>query len=82
MKHDAFRYDFTFREMFYFLFGRKVCPKCKGQMTRHKEFESVLGQEFNSRSVAPFHQKVNVKYYRYTYRCKGCGASYRLGELV
>lgn len=82
MEHDAFRYDFTFREMLYLLFGSKKCPKCKGRMTRHKAFESVKGREFNSRSAAPFHQEANVKHYYYVYACTSCGASYKLEELV
>jgi len=82
MEHDAFRYDFTFRELFFFLFKKKECPKCKKRMMRHKVFESVPGREFNNRSAAPFHQDANVKHYYYVYSCTSCGVSYKLKELV
>lgn len=82
MEHDAFRYDFTISELFFFLFKKKECPRCKKRMTRYKAFESVPGFEFNSRSAAPFRQDANVKHYYYVYKCTSCGASYKLKELV
>lgn len=27
----AFRYDFTMKELSYFLFSKKICPNCKAQ---------------------------------------------------
>lgn len=82
MEHDAFRYDFTFRELFYFLFRKKECPRCRKCMTRQKAFESVPGREFNSRSADSFRQNANVKHYYYVYNCTNCGVSYKLNELV
>lgn len=82
MKHDAFRYDFTFRELIFFLFKKKECPKCKKRMTQHKAFESVPGHVFNTRSAAPFRQDANVKHYYYEYHCTNCGARYNLKELA
>lgn len=41
MKHDAFRYDFTYKELIYFLFKKKRCPKCNCQLTKSKVYETV-----------------------------------------
>lgn len=82
MKHDAFRYDFTFKELIYFLFGKKVCPRCKGKMVKIKRYETVKGAEFNSKTEAFFIPNAKVKHYLYFFTCEKCGAEYSLNELI
>lgn len=35
-KPDAFRYEFSMKEFFYFHFGKKKCPKCGGMMDKKR----------------------------------------------
>lgn len=79
-RHDAFRYDFTFRELMYFLFHDKTCPKCGHPMEQMKTYETVNGSQFGSHSVV--HHDKQVKHYLYLYHCRECGARYTLSELA
>lgn len=79
-KPDAFRYDFTMRELFYFLFSKKKCPKCGTIMEKKKDYEIVKGTNFSQRSVV--NQNSKVKHYLYRFTCKQCGAQYTLEELA
>ena len=81
MKHDAFRYDFTLKELWFFLFKGKQCPKCGGRLCREKRFETAAGSDFNSRSADPFVGNARVKHYMYYYTCRDCGSEYSLKEL-
>ena len=81
MKHNAFRMDFTPKELRYFLFGKKICPRCGGMMDRSREFETRQGCEFHDRE--PFIAgNARVKYYFYVFTCQECGRKYRLSELA
>lgn len=82
VKHDAFRYDFTFKELMYFLFGSKKCPNCKHKMIRHKTSETRDGGEFYSPSSENILTCNTVKYYGYKYTCQHCGGTYTLTELA
>ncbi len=82
MKHQAFRYDFTGKELRYFLFGSKKCPRCGGTMTREKCYETVDGQVFNSGSDPFFIQNAKVKHFYYVYQCAQCGGAFKLQELA
>lgn len=82
MKHDGFRYDFTGKELKYFLFGKKVCPKCHGKLEQNKGFETVEGAVFNSKSEAFFIPNSQIKHYLYIYCCEKCGAEFKLSELA
>lgn len=79
---DAFRYDFTPRELAYFLFGKHVCPCCNHKLSRTKSSRVVPGCEFNSRSAAPFHEHARVLYYTYSYSCPACNREFNLSELA
>lgn len=46
-KPDAFRYEFNMRELFYFLFAKKICPKCGGILDKKKDYEIVKGTNFS-----------------------------------
>lgn len=87
MKHDAFEYEFTPKELAYFLFGKKKCPRCGGQMKKSKEYETITGADVNakhnysSRDYFPADSQ-KVKSYRYYFICKNCGARYSLSELA
>ena len=82
VKQDAFRYDFTFKELFYFLFTKKICPKCGWVMDKRKDYETAKGSEFNSKSSAFFIPHAKVKHYIYSFTCPKCGSQYTLKELV
>lgn len=77
---DAFRYDFTMKELKYFLFSKKTCPKCGGIMEKKKDYEIIKGSNFSQRSVIYHNSK--VKHYLYRFTCKQCGAQYTLEELA
>jgi len=82
MKHDAFSYQFSFGELKYFLFGKKICPKCGGMMSKHKGYETRKGSELNGRSDPFFISNARVKHYIYNFKCQQCGTQYRLEELA
>lgn len=83
MKHDAFLYEFTFKEFWYFLFGRKRCPDCEGQLVKEKTYETRQESEFQTRRGRRFfHNNAKVKYYIYKYRCTQCNALFSLKELA
>ena len=81
-QHDAFRYDFTFKELKYFLFSRKKCPNCKHKMIQKKTCETRNGTDFNSSSSENILLANTVKHYEYRYDCPKCGSSYTLKELA
>ena len=35
----SFRYEFTMRELFYFLFSNKDCPECGNKMKKIKDMK-------------------------------------------
>lgn len=76
-------YDFTIKELTYFLFKKKTCPKCGRLMEKKKCFEIVDGAKFNTNDVPLYIQgSSNVKHYFYVFTCKECGMEYKLSELV
>ncbi len=79
---DAFRYDFTMKELKYYLFNKKICPKCNHKMIKSKVYEIVNGSTFNSKSSAFFVPNSKVKHYYYLYKCSNCGVKYTLKELA
>lgn len=81
MGHDAFRYDFTGKELAYFLFKKKICPKCKGKMTKSKGYETVEGSALNNKTEDFFVPSARVKHYLYFYTCQACGSEFTLSEL-
>ena len=81
-KLDSFRYEFTMKELFYFLFRKKSCPKCGNKMEKNKGYEMVDGSIFNTNSVPLYIQGREVKYYHYLFNCPKCGAQYTLKELA
>ncbi|MCB6415376.1 hypothetical protein LI221_09930 [Faecalimonas umbilicata] len=82
MKHQGFSYDFTMKELAYFLFKEKKCPKCGGRMEKSKGYRTVRGETLNSSANAFFVQNARIKQYVYNYTCQQCGASYTLDELA
>lgn len=87
MEHDGFAYNFTPKELRYFLFGKKVCPRCGGHMEKSKEYETISGAEYNAIHKPTTHgwyptSAQKVKYYRYYYICEDCKARYSLSELA
>ena len=81
MKHDAFSYDFTVKELIYFLFKKKICPKCGGEMTKEKGYQTVRGADLNSKADPFFVPNARVKQYQYYFDCRKCGARFTLNEL-
>lgn len=82
MEYDGFRYDFTWQELCYFLFGNKKCLHCGGNLERHKDFEFRRGSDFNTRQDAFFRSNAKVKHYVYTYSCSVCKRKFTLYELA
>lgn len=79
----SFRYDFTMKELSYFLFSKKICPNCKNKMIKNKGYELVDGSVFNTTSTPLYIQgRKEVKYYHYLFNCPNCKAQYTLKELA
>lgn len=81
MSIQSFRYEFTAKELFYFLFKKKICPKCNGNLKKEKCCEIVDGSIFNTDSVPLYIKGRQVKHYFYCYTCEECGAKFTLSEL-
>lgn len=81
MEHDAFRYEFTGNELSYFLFKKKICPKCGGKMIKSKGYETIEGRLVNRKSDGFFVPNAKVKRYLYFFTCQECGSEYTLNEL-
>ena len=82
MGAQSFRYEFTTKELVYFLFKKKSCPGCGERMKKEKRGETVDGSVFNTKSVPLYIKGREVKLYYYTFLCPACGAEYKLSELV
>ena len=85
MKKDkitGFQYDFTPRELFYFLFKKKICPNCGSKMIKEKTYEIVSSSELNTRSDPLFIQDTNVKHYYYKFKCSSCNQEFLLKDLA
>ena len=82
MKYQAVRIDFTPKELKYFLFAKKICPRCSGRLIRSKEYETRYGWEFHETREPFLADNERVKYYSYYFTCAGCGRKYPLRELV
>lgn len=78
----AFRYDFTMKELKYFLFNKKNCPKYNHKMIKSKDYGIVNTSTFNSRGSAFFIPNSKVKHYYYLYNCSNCGFQYTLKALT
>lgn len=81
MSMQSFRYDFTAKELTYFLFKKKTCPKCGEKMEKEKCGETIDGSVFNTNSVPLYIQGRQVKHYFYRFTCQQCGANFTLTEL-
>lgn len=79
---NSFRYEFTGKEFSYFLFKKKVCPKCGGQMKKIKCAETFKGEKINTASVPLYIQGREIKSYYYSFICKKCNSEFTLSELV
>lgn len=83
MKNKAFRYEFSGKELSYFMFKKKKCPKCGGKMIKNKCSKIVDGKIFDS-PLTPLYisGRSEVKQYYYSFTCEKCGAEYTLSELA
>ena len=82
MKHDAVSYRFTFGELRYLWFSKKLCPNCKTKMIKHKTFETVKGRDLNTPTHRSFVPTANVKSYKYFFECPNCNETHSLEELA
>ena len=78
MSVQSFRYEFTTKELIYFLFKKKVCPQCGGKMVKEKRGETVDGSVFNTNSVPLYISGREVKLYYYAFVCQQCGVVKKL----
>lgn len=81
MKHDAFGYSFTGKELIYKLFKKKICPVCGSTMVEIKTYQTKKGKELNRPNHKNFNPGATVKAYEYYYHCEKCNAQYSLNEL-
>ena len=82
MDAKGFSYEFSGKELLYFLFKKKICPKCGGKMTQNKCSEIVDGSIYKSPSVPLYISGRMVKRYFYLYTCEECGSEFELSELA
>ncbi len=82
MEHDAFQYEFTGKELVYFLFKKKTCPSCGGKLHKSKTYESVEGYKLNNAQEAFFISNAKVKCYRHIFLCPNCKVAYPISELA
>lgn len=82
MKNEGLSYEFTTKELFYYLFVKKKCPVCSGIMDKSKGYEIVEGAKLNSKADPIFGTNTKVKNYHYYYSCQKCGKRYTLKELA
>ncbi len=83
METKAFRHDFTMKELKYYLFNKKNCPKCKSKMTKSKQYEVVDGSNLSTASTPLYIQgRKAVKHYYYLFSYPNCGSQYTLKELT
>lgn len=80
--NDAFQYEFTGRELIYFLFKKKACPHCGDKLSKAKDYEIVDGYLLNSTQEAFFVPNAKVKRYRHLFSCRNCKTVYPISELV
>ena len=79
----SFRYDFTMKELKYFLFNKKNCPKCNHKMIKSKGYELIDGSKISTVSTPLYIQgRKDVKHYHYLFNCSNCGTQYTLKELA
>lgn len=82
MGAKGFRYEFSGNELSYFLFKKKICPKCGGKMMQNKCAETVDGSRYNTVSVPLYIRGREIKRYFYSYSCEKCGSEFELSELA
>ena len=80
-KTQGFQYEFTTKDLLWFLFGKKISPKCGGKLIKRKDVVIAKGSDLNSKSDPFFASQINVKCYGYSYRCKQCEAQYTLSDI-
>jgi len=71
------RYSFTFGELAYLLFRKKLCRNCGGDLEKYKDF--AVRTEIRS---PLFKNGVEVKEYKYHFVCTVCEAQFSLNELA
>jgi len=81
-------YSFTYKEMFYFLFRKKHCPKCQSVMEKHKNYTITTKSSdlptghYGGYSESAFSTGGPVKAYKYFFTCNNCKSEYTLKELA
>lgn len=72
--------ELTGKEILYFFFKKKVCPKCGEKMRKEKQVES-LGEGVDSVELGKFYigERHEVTL---SYRCVKCNKVYSIGELT
>jgi len=78
----SFRYEFTMKELKYFLFSKKICPKCNRKMSKSKGYEMADGSIFDTESVPLYIKGREVKFYHYLFTCPICKLQYKLKDIA
>ena len=75
----SFRYEFTPKELRYFLFKKKICPNC-GQLLEKERVANVSQDSILHPGVSG--SGIEATRYSYQFNCKACEASFSLSELA
>lgn len=82
VSNGAFRYEFTGKELVYFLFKKKMCPHCGGKLSKTKNYETVEGRKLNNTQEAFFVSNARVRRYQHLFSCPSCKTVYPISELA
>lgn len=82
VNENAFQYEFTGKEIVYFLFRKKVCPHCGSKLSKTKNYETVEGYKLNNNQEAFFIPDAKVKRYHHLFFCHSCQIVYPISDLA
>lgn len=83
MDQRPFNYSFTPKELFFYLFRKKVCPCCGGKLEKFKECTIREGRELQPQSGQKFYMDNEpVRDYKIFYKCPSCQRTFSLAELA
>lgn len=82
MENTGFKYEFTLKELWFYLFGKKICPKCGNKLMKTKEYEIKTDLYHSEGADSIFKPDSKVKQYSFRYSCEKCKFSSSLTDIV
>ncbi len=82
IKQKSFQYEVVLKELRWYLFGRKICPSCRGKLVRYKPDEAKIEAASKSTAQEVSVPNAPVKLLQYHYMCQSCRNQYTLEQLA